>query len=247
MQHAFMSNQQDSGATGTIRPDEPWLSVIVPARNEAAGIADTLAPLQSERDQGVEVVLVDGASTDATREQAEPWVDRFVDAAPGRAHQMNQGAAGARAPLLWFLHADTRMDARHLQALKRERGPWGHFRVRLSGRHPLFRVISFMMNLRSRLTGISTGDQSLFVCAELFREEGGFPEQPLMEDVAFSARLRRRAGRPAQLVPALTTDSRRWESRGPWRTMIEMWWLRWRYWRGDDPAVLCQRYERETP
>lgn len=240
----------DSGARVILVTDpsvEPWLSVIVPARNEEAGIADTLAPLQPGRGRGVEVILVDGGSTDATRERAGSRVDRILDSDPGRARQMNQGAARARAPLLWFLHADTRIDERHLQALKRESRPWGHFRVRLSGRHPLFRVIATLMNLRSRLTGISTGDQSLFVHRELFRQAGGFPEQPLMEDVAFTARMRRRAGRPAQLRPAVITDSRRWQSRGPGRTMVQMWWLRWRYWRGEDPAVLQRLYEREHP
>ncbi len=225
----------------------PWLSVIVPARNEASGIAQTLAPLASWRNRGVEVILVDGGSTDATRARAGVGVDQLLESAPGRAHQMNRGAAQARAPLLWFLHADTRVDGRHLQVLKEENRPWGHFRVRLSGRHPLFRVIAALMNLRSRVTGVSTGDQSLFVRTDLFRVAGGFPEQPLMEDVAFTARLRRQAGRPAQRGPALTTDSRRWENRGAWRTIREMWWLRWRYWRGEDPAVLRQRYERDTP
>ena len=228
------------------RSDTPWLSVIVPARNEGADIAETLAPLQSWRKHGVEVILVDGGSTDATREQAESAVDQLLPSVPGRAHQMNRGAARARAPLLWFLHADTRVDERHIQALKAEHRPWGHFRVRLSGRHPLFRVIAALMNLRARVTSISTGDQSLFVGKSLFDAVGGFPEQPLMEDVALTAALRRQAGRAAQRGPALITDSRRWENNGPWRTVVEIWWLRWRYWCGDDPAVLQQRYERDT-
>jgi len=221
----------------------PWLSVVIPARNEGAGIVDALTPLQSWRARGVEVILVDGDSADDTREQAGSRVDVLLSTAPGRAGQMNRGAACARAPLLWFLHADTHACAQHLQALQRLRRPWGHFRVRLSGPHPLLRVIEATMNLRSRVSGISTGDQSLFVRASLFRSAGGFPEQPLMEDVALARRLRERAGWPVQCGPALVTDSRRWERRGPWRTMVQMWWLRWRYWRGADPRTLQQLYE----
>lgn len=246
MQHSFTGKEADPAGMETMRSTAPWLSVIMPARNEATGIAETLAPLQFWRGQGVEVILVDGGSTDATCEQAEPRVDRILESPPGRAHQMNRGAAEARAPLLWFLHADTRIDERHLLVLQHEGRSWGHFRVRLSGRHPLFRVIATLMNLRSRVTGISTGDQSLFVRTSLFYAEGGFPEQPLMEDVAFTARLRRRLGRPAQRGPVLITDSCRWEDRGPWRTMMRMWWLRWRYWRGDDPAVLHRYYDQES-
>lgn len=224
---------------------DPWLSVIVPARNEADRIAVTLEPLQPWRGPGgVEVILVDGDSADATRVRAAPGVDRLVQSQPGRARQMNLGAGLARAPLLWFLHADTRIRTEHIERLARTGGRWGHFRVRLSGRRPLFSLIAALMNLRSRLSGISTGDQSLFVPTDLFRAVGGFPEQPLMEDVALSARLRHRAGWPVQLAPPLVTDSRRWESRGPWRTIVRMWCLRWRYWRGADSAILQQRYER---
>lgn len=241
-----MRNPEDSSKSVASDGATPWLSVIVPARNESARIADTLAPLQAWRGRGVEVILVDGESSDGTPEAAAQRVDRLLRSAPGRAHQMNQGMAQASAPQLWFLHADTRVDERHLRALQDPPRPWGHFRVRLSGRHPLFRVIATLMNVRSRVTGISTGDQSLFGYAMALRAEGGFPEQPLMEDVALTARLRQRIGPPAQLGPAVVTDSRRWEMRGPWRTMMQMWWLRWRYWRGDDPAALQRQYEREN-
>jgi GT2 family glycosyltransferase len=160
---------------------------------------------------------------------------------------MNAGASRARAPRLWFLHADTRVRAAHLEQLAVEPSSWGHFRARLSGRHRLFRVIERLMNLRSRWTGIATGDQSLFVDAELFRAVGGFPDQPLMEDIELSRRLRARAGWPVQASPPVVTDSRRWEEYGAWRTMVRMWCLRWSYWRGADPARLQRLYERKGP
>lgn len=222
----------------------PWLSVIVPARDEAAGIAAVLEPLQPWRRRGVEVLLVDGESTDRTAELARPRVDQVLRVAPGRARQMNAGAMHARAPRLWFLHADTLVRDQHLEYLASTGAAWGHFRVRLSGGHPLFRVIECLMNLRSRWTGIATGDQSLFLNMDLFRAVGCFPEQPLMEDIELARRLRARAGWPVQAGPPVSTDSRRWEHRGPWRTMVQMWRLRWRYWRGDDPACLGRLYER---
>lgn len=224
----------------------PWLSVIVPTRNEEAGIAAVLEPLQPWRCRGVEVLLVDGESRDGTTEQAQPRVDQVLRIPPGRARQMNAGARRARAPRLWFLHADTRVQDQHLEYLARTGARWGHFRARLSGRHPLFRVIAYLMNLRSRWTGIVTGDQGLFVDTGLFRAVGSFPEQPLMEDIELSRRLRARAGRPVQAAPPVITDSRRWEEHGPWRTMVRMWWLRWRYWRGADPARLQRLYERDS-
>lgn len=218
--------------------------MIVPALNEAAGIRDTLMPLQVWRAEGVELILVDGGSTDATCERAEDLVDRLAACEPGRARQMNHGAGLAQAPLLWFLHADTRVDDRHLQQLARETASWGHFHVRLSGRRRLFRLIGALINLRSGLSGVATGDQALFVRRGLFRAVDGYPDQPLMEDLALCARLREQAGRAARRGPAVKTDSRRWERNGAWRTIALMWWLRWRYWRGADPGQLHRLYER---
>jgi len=221
------------------------LTIVIPALDEAGSIEDMLQTLAPFRRAGAQVLLVDGGSRDDTRERARRLVDRVLVAAPGRAAQMNAGAAAASGELLWFLHADTRVDPDALgdlrDALADPSFAWGRFGVRLSGRRPLYRLIAGLMNLRSCLTGIATGDQGLCMRRRLFAEVGGFPEIPLMEDVALSKSLRARA-RPRCLPVRLTTSSRRWERRGAWRTIGLMWALRWAYWRGADPAELARRY-----
>lgn len=222
----------------------PRISVIVPALDEAGIIETTLRSLQPVREAGGEVLLVDGGSRDGTIERARPWADRILVAPQGRARQMNAGAAAAIGDTLWFVHADTHADPAatdDLRAVIGKGGEWGRFGVRLSGRRPLYRVVAALMNLRSCLTGIATGDQGIFVRRDAFTAVGGFPDIPLMEDIALSRALRRR-GRPCCLPVRLTTSSRRWEKRGPWRTIIGMWRLRWAYWRGVDPAELARRY-----
>lgn len=222
----------------------PRISAIVPAPDEAGVIGTTLRSLQPVREAGGEVLLVDGGSRDDTVERARPWVDRVLVAPAGRARQMNAGAAAATGDTLWFVHADTRIDPAaptDLRTAIEQGGEWGRFGVRLSGHRRLYRIIAALMNLRSCLTGIATGDQGIFVRREAFSAVGGFPDIPLMEDVALSRALRRR-GRPCCLPVRLTTSSRRWEARGPWRTMALMWRLRWAYWRGTDPAELVRRY-----
>ncbi|MFW5909267.1 MAG: TIGR04283 family arsenosugar biosynthesis glycosyltransferase, partial [Thiohalospira sp.] len=160
------------------------------------------------------------------------------------------GAEAARAPVLLFLHADTRPpadgDRLLLAGLARSGRRWGRFDVRLSGadRHRLLRVVGALMNARSRLTGIATGDQGLFVERAAFAAVGGFPEQPLMEDIALSAALKARCGRPLCLRVRVRTSSRRWEDNGVVRTILLMWGLRLRYWLGADPAVLAARYKQ---
>ncbi|MFP4607592.1 MAG: TIGR04283 family arsenosugar biosynthesis glycosyltransferase [Thiohalospira sp.] len=231
-------------------PAAPALTVIVPALNEAAGIAGTLEPLQAWRERGAEVLVVDGGSDDGTPERAAPWADRVLAGPRGRARQMNAGAEAARAPVLLFLHADTRPpadgDRLLLAGLARSGRRWGRFDVRLSGadRHRLLRVVGALMNARSRLTGIATGDQGLFVERAAFAAVGGFPEQPLMEDIALSAALKARCGRPLCLRARVRTSSRRWEDNGVVRTILLMWGLRLRYWLGADPAVLAARYKQ---
>lgn len=226
---------------------KPVLSIVIPALNEAAGIEPTLQALQPLRLRGVELVLADGGSSDATPTLAQPWVNAVVDAPRGRALQMNAGAARARADVLLFLHADTRLpplaDVLVLQAVQRsDKGAcWGRFDVRIEGRAWMLRVVAALMNLRSRASGIATGDQAIFITREAFERVGGFPEQALMEDIEISRRLKR-LGRPACLRARVCTSGRRWEQRGVWRTIVLMWRLRWRYWRGESPARLAEAY-----
>lgn len=221
------------------------VSIIVPALNEAAGIGETLAALAPLRSAGHELILADGGSSDGTIPVAAPLVDRVVEAPRGRASQMNAGASVARGEVLLFLHADTRLPMAAarlvLDGLARERRCWGRFDVRLSGRHPLLRLVERLMNLRSRITAVATGDQGIFVERLLFERLGGYLEIPLMEDVELSKRLRRH-GPPLCLREPLITSSRRWESRGVVRTILLMWRLRLAYALGADPAVLADRY-----
>ena len=157
---------------------------------------------------------------------------------------MNAGAAKARGEVLLFLHADTRLpegaDALVLEAVA-QGAAWGRFDVRIEGRSALLRLVAALMNLRSRCSGIATGDQAIFVRADRFRRIGGYPDQPLMEDIELSRRLRA-ASPPRCLRQRVRTSGRRWESRGVWRTIVLMWWLRWRYWRGASPQALAEAY-----
>jgi rSAM/selenodomain-associated transferase 2 len=221
------------------------LSIIIPTLNESASIAATLARVQAMRARGCEVIVVDGGSTDGTAEIAALLADRVVTSERGRARQQNAGADAASGEVLLFLHADTHLpedaDRLVLGGLKSSGRGWGRFDVRLTGRHPLLRIIERMIGVRSRLTWIATGDQAIFARRAWFGRAGRFPEIPLMEDVALSKALKR-LGPPLCLRETVTTSSRRWEERGVLPTMVLMWRLRWAYWRGADPAELAKRY-----
>lgn len=223
---------------------KPALSIVMPALNEAVGIEITLQALQELRRRGIELLLADGGSTDGTVDLAAPWVDAVVAGPPGRALQMNAGAAYARANVLLFLHADTRLPPMaDVQVLKAVAGGarWGRFDVHIEGRPWILRVVAMLMNQRSRLSGIATGDQGIFVTRDAFDAVGGFPVQPLMEDIEMSRRLKR-LGKPACLRTKVVTSGRRWEQRGVWRTILLMWRLRWKYWRGESIANLVETY-----
>jgi rSAM/selenodomain-associated transferase 2 len=221
------------------------LSVVVPVLDEAAGIAAHLAALAPLRAAGAEVVVVDGGSADGTPERAAPLADAVLRAPRGRAAQLNAGARAARGDLLVFLHADTRLPAGAAEAIRAALAPggraWGRFDVIIEGRSPLLRLVAACMNLRSRLSGIATGDQAVFVRRDVFEAVGGFPDLPLMEDVALSRTLLR-LGRPACLRARVVTSGRRWDRDGVLRTIGLMWLLRAAFWLGVDPARLARRY-----
>ncbi len=220
------------------------LCIVVPVLNEAPGIQATLQALAPLRHRGARVVVVDGGSQDGTRALAQIHADAVIEGPRGRAWQMNAGAGLGWGEVLLFLHADTtlpeRADAHLLQALSQGH-VWGRFDVRIAGRAWMLPVVAAMMNLRSRWTGIATGDQAMFMRREAFAQLGGFAPQPLMEDIDMSQRLRA-VGPPACLRQRVLTSGRRWEQRGVWRTIVLMWHLRWRYWRGESAHSLAQEY-----
>jgi rSAM/selenodomain-associated transferase 2 len=221
------------------------LSIIVPCLNEAEIIVDTLQALQPFRARGAEVIVVDGGSIDDSAARARGWADQVLAAPRGRALQMNAGAAAARRDILLFLHADCVLpdaaDRLIVDGFQRGRTGWGRFDVTLGGSHPLLGVIAATMNARSRLTGIATGDQGIFVTRSLFEAAGRFPEIALMEDVALSKRLKHFSA-PLCLRHRIRASGRRWERRGVLRTILLMWRLRLAYSLGADPDRLALHY-----
>ncbi len=216
------------------------LSIVIPALDEAQAIVATLASLAPLRARGHEVIVADGGSEDATRELAAPLADRVLVAPRGRASQMNAGAAAASGNALVFLHADTQLppNADYAIADALRKSNWGRFDVAIEGRSTLLPVIALFMNLRSRFTGIVTGDQAIFVRRAAF---GGFPEIALMEDIAFSKAMKRQSP-PACVQVKATTSGRRWDEHGALRTMLLMWRLRLEYFLGAAPDELARRY-----
>jgi rSAM/selenodomain-associated transferase 2 len=224
----------------------PSLSIIVPVLNEAPNIVAALEALRPLRGRGAEVIVVDGGSADDTVALARPLADLVIASPRGRAAQMNAGAAVARGDVLMFLHADTRLphDADRLvrEGLARSGAAWGRFDVTIEGTHPLLSVIARAMSLRSRATGITTGDQAMFVTRAAFERVGGFPAIALMEDITLARHLKR-VSPPLALRARVTTSGRRWERHGVVRTMLKMWRLRLAYFLGADPKDLAARYD----
>ena len=221
------------------------LSIIVPVLNEAASIVNCLERLDVLRDREREVIVVDGGSTDATVRLAQPLCDQLIVSPPGRGQQLNAGAEKASGDILLFLHADTylpdeiirELEHFHLHSSKQ----WGRFNLRLSGDRSIYRIIETMINLRSRLTGIAGGDQAIFIRFNIFRRLGGFKEIPLFEDVDFCRRMKK-VTRPYCVSAPVITSSRRWETRGVWRTIWLMWSLRLAYYMGFSPSLLASYY-----
>ena len=215
----------------------------MPVLNEADGIVEALTALAPLRARGVEIVVADGGSGDATAALARPLADIVVAAPRGRGRQMNAGAAASHGDALLFLHADTRLppdaDALIGDGFATTGCAWGRFDVRITGAHRLFPVIAAAMNLRSRLTGIATGDQAIFTSLPAFGP--GFPDLPLMEDIALTKRLKR-IGPPLCIATPVATSGRRWEKHGVIKTILLMWWLRFAYFLGANPARLARSY-----
>lgn len=220
------------------------LSIVIPTLNEGAVIERLLEALQPLRVRDCELIVADGGSTDTTRDLALPLVDQVVACTPGRAQQMNRGAQVASGDWLWFVHADSGFagDAGiFLQAILGSPREWGRFDVRLEADAWVYCLIETLMNWRSRLSGIATGDQGMFVRRRLFEAEGGFAAIPLMEDIELSRRLRKH-GRPACVPIRLCTSARRWQQHGVLRTVFLMWRLRLAYYLGAEPARLAEAY-----
>ncbi len=222
------------------------VSIIIPALNEEASIKKLLQQLQPYRKQGHEVMVVDGGSRDRTVSISKSLADKVISSEAGRAVQMNKGAEQATAEVLWFLHADTVVPDNGIEkiqfSLNQSQANWGRFNIRLSGSQFLFRLIEKMMNLRSCITGIVTGDQGIFVKKTVFNEVNGFSNLPLMEDIDLSKKLKRYSS-PVCVTEKLTTSSRRWEKNGILTTVLLMWRLRFLYWLGVSADKLARQYK----
>lgn len=223
------------------------VSIVIPVLNEEQALNHNLPLLQKFRSMGHELIVVDGGSSDASIAAASSQVDRVISSDPGRAKQMNRGASVATGDILMFLHIDTLLPERAIDAvlaIDKNGHRWGRFDVRLSGSAAPFRVIEFMMNLRSRVSGVATGDQVIFTRANEFAAVGGYPDLPLMEDIALTKRLRSRSSGLC-LRERVVTSSRRWETHGMVRTVLLMWWLRLLYVLGIAPQKLHDLYLRK--
>lgn len=216
------------------------LSIIVPVLNEGVGLNPFLAALP-QSDQEIEIILADGGSTDGSIMAVDADVSHIVNCGKGRATQMNAGAAVASGEYLLFLHADTYLPAEFKSLVLADEPVWGRFDVRLSGEHRAFRMIEFMMNWKSRTTGICTGDQAIFLKRTLFESMGGYALIPLMEDIELTGRLSKMS-EPACISTKLITSSRRWEEKGILKTMLLMWYLRIRYATGTSADILVKKY-----
>jgi glycosyltransferase involved in cell wall biosynthesis len=246
----------------------PLLFIVMPVLDEGAAVSQALAALQPLRQRGARLIVVDGGSSDDTAALASQWADQVLQAPRGRAAQMHAGALAALAwaesadikgappipgsglspadPVLIFLHADTRLppqgDDFVRRALADGRHAWGRFDVRIDAAGWRFRMVEKLMNLRSRVTGIATGDQAFFVRASAYLAVGGFPDIALMEDIALSRLLLGSVGRPQCLRMRVVTSARRWQRHGFWRTVLLMWRLRTAYFFGVAPERLARRY-----
>ncbi len=224
---------------------KPQLSIIIPVVNEAGHLADRLQALQALRDL-CQLLLVDGESNDDSAKIAKPLVDQVLFSPRGRARQMNLGASQTHAEILLFLHADTHLPKDAINQIIEAAAQgyhWGRFDVSFDSPQAIFKLIAFMMNWRSRLTGIATGDQALFMTRQAFNAVNGFPDIALMEDITICSSLKK-LGNPCCLRSKVVTSARRWQEQGIIKTILLMWWLRLRYFLGVNPSDLLLHYYR---
>lgn len=220
------------------------LSIIVPVLNEVGEMPRLLEHLRHWQARGCEILVVDGGNHDGSKAAVRQAGFKLIESSSGRARQMNAGAARASGTCLLFLHADTRLpaDADHMICAALSGGHvWGRFDIRIDGRPPMLRLVALLINWRSRLSGIATGDQAIFVRRKEFAQIGGFSELPLMEDIDLTRRLKS-LSRPACLGARVVTSGRRWEANGVWRTILLMWRLRLAYWLGVPAETLARAY-----
>jgi rSAM/selenodomain-associated transferase 2 len=237
----------DCGFAGNV-PTMGRLTIVIPVLDEAAIIAAALQALAPLRARGAEVIVVDGGSSDDTAALAYPFADRVIAGPRNRGAALNAGATLGSGDVFVFLHADTTLpdDADRSIAAALFIRAWGRFDLRIAGRHPLLALVARMINWRSRLTGIATGDQAIFVTRKAFWSVGGFPDLPLMEDIALSRKLKRLC-RPLCVAAPAVTSGRRWDYHGVLRTIVLMWRLRLAYYLGAEPARLALAYGRIPP
>ncbi len=227
--------------------DRMKIAIVIPVFNETLVLPRLIRDLTSLKETAnpdFELVFVDGGSTDNSTVLIEDAGLRVINSAKGRAWQMNAGVAQTTGDVLLFLHADTQLPVHALAAITSSlvgNVCWGRFDVRIAGKPWMLGVVALMMNWRSRLTGIATGDHAMFMTRGAFQAIGGFPGQALMEDIEVSRRLRQMS-RPACIFSPVITSGRRWEARGVWTTIFLMWRLRWAYWRGQNPKKLAELY-----
>jgi rSAM/selenodomain-associated transferase 2 len=221
------------------------ISIIIPTLNESDTLAITLKPLQAFRPTQIEIIVVDGGSHDDTISIASTLADKIFSTNKGRARQMNAGTGQATGEVLLFLHADTQLPGNAISLIEQHAlpGQWGRFDVQLNSPRWLLRVNAWLMNYRSCLTGIVTGDQGLFVHRTMFEEIGGFPDIPLMEDIAISKKLKR-YNRPICLKSRITVNTRYWEQHGVWHSIFRMWGIRLAYFLGIPAEHLVKKYYR---